>query len=105
MCECASAAVKTKGTTFQSKYNALRVRKSYKQAIISIVHKIVRCIFFILKYKQGYIDPKIDYAAESAGKNARRWVKILCELPDWQIRARNLKSGENFSSETVSAVA
>ena len=101
LCECASAGVKTKGTTFKSKFRALRIRKSYKQALVAIMHKIVLSIFYILNNKQGYIDPKIDYEQESAEKNARRWVKNLCKLPNWKIWARNIESGEQFGSEAV----
>ena len=98
LCECASAGVKTKGTTFQSKFRALRIRKNYKQALIAIVHKIVKVIFVMLKKRQCYIDPQIDYEKESADKNARRWIKLVCELPNWRIAARNLSNGERFAS-------
>ena len=98
LCECAQAAVKTQGTTFKSKFTALRVRKSYKQSLIAIVHKMVLCIYCVLKGKKGYIDPQIDYAMESATKNARRWVKMLCALPSWKVAATDLMSGEQFQS-------
>ena len=98
LCECATAAVRTKGTTLQSKFNALKIRKTYKQALIAIVHKIVICIYCILSRKTKYVDPLVDYALESATKNARRWVKILCSLPDWNIEATDLTNGQSFKS-------
>ena len=103
LCECATAAVKTRGTTFKSKFTSLRIRKSYKQALIAIVHKMVLCIFTVLMRKKAYIDPQIDYELESANKNARRWVKILCTLPEWQVAATDLRSGENFQSDRATA--
>lgn len=98
LCEGATAAVRTKGTTLQSKFNALKIRKTYKQALIAIVHKIVICIYCILSRKTKYVDPLVDYALESATKNARRWVKILCSLPDWNIEATDLTNGQSFKS-------
>ena len=103
LCECAQAAVKTKGTTFKSKFSSLRIRKSYKLALIAIVHKMAICIFCVLKRKTGYVDPQIDYELESASKNARRWVKTLCSLPNWKVAATDLRSGEIFQSETQTA--
>lgn len=98
LCECASVAVRSKSTTFQTKFASLKVRKSYKQALIAIVHKLVICIFCVLSRHEKYVDPLIDYAKESASKNARRWVKILCQLPDWDINATDRTSGQNFKS-------
>ena len=103
LCECAQAAVKTKGTTFKSKFKSLRIRKKYKQALIAIVHKMVVCIFCVLKRKTGYVDPQINYELESAAKNARRWVKILCALPNWKVAATDLMSGESFQSAAQTA--
>ena len=101
LCECASAAVRSKNTTFQTKFASLKIRKSYKQSLIAIVHKLVVCIFCVLSRHKEYIDPRIDYAKESAAKNARRWVKVLCQLTDWNIEATDLSSGEKFKSETL----
>lgn len=101
LCECAQAAVRTKGTTFQGKYVTLRVRKGTKRAIIAIVHKIVQMIYFVLTHKREYRDPKIDYEAELASKNARRWVKLIATLDDWEIDARELKTGKRFTSSNT----
>lgn len=99
LCECANGAARSKGTTFQSKMESLRVRKIYKQALIAIVHKVVRCIFYVLKNKKPYVDPKIDYQEASAKKNAQRWVNMLCKLEDWNIEATNLKSMRTYKSQ------
>ncbi len=98
LCECANAAVRAKGTTLQSKYQSLRVRKDGKRSIIAIVHKIVKYIFCVFKNKEGYRDPQINYAEESARRNARRWISTLCKLAEWQVNAVDLSTGEVFSS-------
>lgn len=98
LCECANATVRTKGTTLQSKYRSLSVRRGHKRSIIAIVHKLIQIIFLVLKNKVGYRDPEIDYEKESAKKNARRWASILCTLPGWNVIAQNLRSGETFKS-------
>ena len=105
LCECANAAARTKGTTLKSKYRSLSIRRGHKRSIIAIVHKMIKIIFFVLKNKVGYRDPEIDYEKESAQKNARRWVSILCSLPEWQVSAQNLRSGETFASAEESSAA
>ena len=84
---------------------ALRVRKLYKTSLIAMVHRLVRCIYSILKHQKGYIDPQIDYEVESAKKNARRWVKVLCELPEWKIDATDLSNGQKFKSANAQTAA
>ena len=98
LCECANAAVRTKDTTYQSKYRSLSLKKGAKRSIIAIVRRMVLDIFYVLKNGVGYRDPQIDYQEESAKKNARRWIKLLCSLPEWQVSATCLQSGEIFSS-------
>ena len=44
--------------------------------------------------KAVYRDPKIDYMAESAKKNLRRWIEIAVKDPNWQIQAMNRETGE-----------
>lgn len=98
LCECGNAAVRTKETTFSSKYQSLAVRRGKKRALIAIVCKMVKMIYYVLKNRVGYRDPEIDYEVESANKNARRWIKIMCKLPGWKLNATNLVSGEYFQS-------
>lgn len=76
LCEFAHAASRTK-CAFQSKFQALLVRRGYKRAIIAIGHKILRTIFFMLKRREHYRDSAIDYEALSVQRNAPRWIKAL----------------------------
>jgi len=105
LCECAHAAVRSKGTTFQSKYQSKRSKKGNKRALIMIVHNIVRMIFLVLNKKAPYRDPKIDYVAESARKNLRRWITFAVNDPNWEIQATNLETGEVLQSKSLTLSA
>jgi transposase len=82
LCECANAARSTK-STLAAKYRSLMVRKSHKKAIVALAHKMLRLIFVILSRREPYIDRQIDYEAESAKKNAPRWIKQLKKIGRW----------------------
>lgn len=82
LCECANAARMTK-STLASKYKCLMVRKSHKKSIIAIAHKMIRLIYLMLTRKEAYHDPKVDYEAMSAKKNAPRWIKQLKLIGKW----------------------
>jgi len=59
------------------------VRKSHKKAIVAIAHKLIRLIYVLLTRKLPYLDQNIDYAAQSAKKNAPRWIKQLKAIGKW----------------------
>ena len=99
LCESANAAVRTKGTTFQSKYQSLVIRLRYKKAVFAIAHKIARVIFSVLSHNRPYIDPRIDYKAEACKKNKARWLKQLVACDDIEITATNKATGEVYSSQ------
>jgi transposase len=82
LCECANAARMTK-STLAAKYKSLMVRKSHKKAIVGVAHKMIRLIYVLLTRQQPYLDPRIDYAAMSAAKNAPRWIKQLKAIGKW----------------------
>ncbi len=105
LCECAHASVRTKGTSFQSKYQSKRSKKGNKRALITIVHNIVRMIYLVLSKKTPYRDPQIDYVAESAQKNLRRWIEFAVNDPNWEIQATNLVTGEVLQSERLTLSA
>ena len=69
--------------------------------MITIVHNIVRMIFLVLNKKTAYRDPKIDYVAESAQKNIRRWIQFAVNVPSWEIQAKNLVTGEVLQSKSL----
>lgn len=98
LCECANAAVRSKGTTLQSKYQSLRIRKGTKRSLIAIVHKIVRLIYIVFEKKEGYRDPKIDYDEQNVLKNGKRWMQKLIACGKWQINAIDRETGECFQS-------
>ena len=78
LCEAANAAIKT-DCQFKQKYQSLLIRRGHKKAIVAIGHKILRVIFSVLKNKQGYQDPGVDYAQLVVNKNSARWLKMLKE--------------------------
>jgi len=82
LCECANAARMTK-SSLAAKYKSLMVRKTHKKSIVSIAHKMIRLIYVLLSRKEAYHDPKIDYNAMSARKNAPRWIKQLKLIGKW----------------------
>lgn len=79
LCEFAHAASRTT-SVFKSKFQSLVVRRGYKRAIITIGHKILRTIFFMLKRRQHYRDSATDYEALSVQRNAPRWIKSLTKF-------------------------
>ena len=76
LCEFAHAARRTK-SAFQSRFNALVVRRGYKRAIVALAHKMLRTIFFMIQRGQHYRDSATDYEALSVQRNAPRWIKAL----------------------------
>lgn len=76
LCEIANAAIKTK-SQFKGKYRALVIRRGHKRSIIALGHKLLRVIYTVLKNKQPYRDPNIDYEALVVDKNAPRWLAAL----------------------------
>ena len=98
LCECANAAVRAKGTTFQSKHRSLRVRLGAKRALIAIVNKMVHMVFIVLRRGDVYRDPNVDYGKILAERNARRWLTAVIELGKWDITAQNLETGEVLQS-------
>jgi hypothetical protein len=82
LCEAANSAAKTK-SQFQGFYKGLVVRRGHKRAIIALGHKMLEVIFTILKKKQPYLDPGIDYEALVVARNAPRWIAALKEFGYW----------------------
>ncbi len=79
LCEFAHAASRTK-SVFQSKFQALIVRRGHKRSIVALAHKILRTIFFMLKRGEHYRDSTSDYEALSVQRNAPRWIKALTKF-------------------------
>lgn len=79
LCEFAHAASRTT-SVFKSKFQALRLRRGHKRAIIAIGHKILRTLFFMLKRREHYRDSATDYEALCVQRNAPRWIKALTKF-------------------------
>ena len=77
MCELAHATSKCKQTQFKAKHDSLIVRRGKKRAVIAVAHKLLEVGFTVIKNKQPYKDPNIDYQKLIVDKNASRWLKAL----------------------------
>jgi transposase len=76
LCEFAQAARRTR-SVFQSKFQALFLRRGYKRAIVALAHKMLRTIFYMIKRHEHYRDSAVDYEALAVQRNAPRWIKAL----------------------------
>jgi transposase len=76
LCEAANSAIKTE-CQFKGFYKGLVIRRGHKRAIVAVGHKLLEVIFVILKKKEPYKDPKIDYQALVTKRNAPRWIQAL----------------------------
>ncbi|WP_395402598.1 IS110 family transposase [Pseudoduganella sp. UC29_106] len=76
LCEFAHAASRTK-CVFKLKFQAMKLRRGYKRAIVAVAHKMLRTIYYILRREQPYRDSSADYEAMSVQRNAPRWFKAL----------------------------
>ena len=56
------------------------VRRGYKRAIVATAHKLLRCIFAVLRDGTPYRDPATDYEALLVKRNAARWLRKLREF-------------------------
>ena len=102
LCEAAQAAVRTKGTTFQSKYNSLSIRLGRKRSIFAIAHKMARIAYKMLSKQQVYFDPHIDYQLLSTKKNCSRWLKNIARCQsEWEVVATNKRTGEVLTTATI----
>ena len=75
--ECAHAAARTHNCQFQAYHQALAKKRGYKRAIVATAHKLLRCLFAVLRDGTPYRDPDTDYEALLVLRNAPRWVRKL----------------------------
>ena len=75
--ESAHAAARTNNCQFQAYHRALTTRRGYKRAIVATAHKLLRCIFAVLRDGTPYRDPATDYEALLVQRNAPRWLRKL----------------------------
>ena len=65
---------------FQAYHQALTRKRGYKRAIVATAHKLLRCIFAVLRNGTPYRDPETDYDALLVQRNASRWLRQLREF-------------------------
>ena len=68
MIEIAWGAVKKKGSYYREKYYSLRARKGAKKAIVAVAHRILKAVFYILKFKKPYQDLGESYLIQINSK-------------------------------------
>ncbi|MCY4637931.1 MAG: transposase, partial [Acidobacteria bacterium] len=78
--ECAHAAARTHKCQFQAHHQRLSRKRGYKRAVIATAHKLLRCIFALLRDGTPYRDPATDYEALLVQRNASRWLRKLQEF-------------------------
>ena len=75
--ESAHAAARTNNCQFQAYHQTLTRRRGYKRAIVATAHKLLRCLFAVLRDGTPYRDPATDYEALLVQRNAPRWLRKL----------------------------
>jgi transposase len=76
LCQFAHAASRTQ-CAFKSKFEALRLRRGHKRAIVAIAHKILKTVFLLIHRQAHYRDSAVDFETMSVARNAPRWLKML----------------------------
>jgi transposase len=61
MTEVAWAAARTKNTYYHEKYYRLKTRRGHKKAIVAIAHRIIKCLYAIIKYGAHYRELGMEY--------------------------------------------
>ena len=61
MTEVAWAAARTKNTYYQNKFHRLKTRRGHNKAIIAIAHKIIKCLYCIIKKGACYKESGTEY--------------------------------------------
>ena len=77
LAECAHGAVRTRNTQFRSWHEAHKRRLGHKRSLLAVAHKMLRTILAMLRDRQPYRDPGIDYQALVVERNASRWLRNL----------------------------
>lgn len=77
--QCAWAAVKVKGSTFEQKFRALLPRLGAKPAIWAIAHRLLRVIWKVLHDKVSYIERGL-LDPQALERRRKRYVRQLRKL-------------------------
>jgi transposase len=54
MIEISWGAIRKKGSYYREKYYSLRARKGARKAIVAIAHRILKAVFYVLKFNKPY---------------------------------------------------
>ena len=68
MTEVAWAASRTKNTYYHEKYHRLKTRRGHKKAIVAIAHRIMKCLYAIIKYGVKYKELGMEYLDQKTKK-------------------------------------
>jgi transposase len=68
MIEVGWAASRTKNTYFHDKYHRLKTRRGHKKALVAIAHRIMNCIYHIIKEGAHYHELGMNYLDEKTKK-------------------------------------
>lgn len=82
LCEAANSARKT-NSQFNGMYKGLVIRRGHKRTIIALGHKILEVVRAMLKNKQPYHDPGVNYEQIAVNRNAARWIQALKKYGYW----------------------
>src|SRR5215469_1676817 len=91
--QCASAAVKLKGSIFQLLYRRLLPRLGHKQAIWAVAHKLCRLIWMILHKGIRYEERGPAVSERSKRVRTNRMIRILRKLAN--LTHTKVNSGTN----------
>jgi NAD-dependent dihydropyrimidine dehydrogenase PreA subunit len=86
--QCANAAVKTKGSIFETVYRRLVVRLGHKQTIGAIAHRLCRLIWIILHREVRYEERGPAVNQKSKQRRTASMIRQLRRL-GYQVQLRN----------------
>ena len=79
--QAATAAVRTKGSYYQAKFNRLSKRRGYKRAIVAIAHSMIVAIYHIIRGDRKYNElGEAWFQQRSAESKSKALVKQLERL-------------------------
>lgn len=79
--QAATAAVRTKGSYYQAKFNRLSKRRGYKRAIVAIAHSMIVAIYHIIRDDRQYKELGQEWFQQRSAKSkSKSLVKQLEQL-------------------------
>jgi transposase len=67
-------------------YKGLVIRRGHKRTIIALGHKILEVVCAVLKNKQPYQDPGVNYEQMAVARSAPRWIRALKKYGYWPVK-------------------